>query len=271
MIWKIFKTPDSVLLVVNTRQLAAKTLTWVSIRLGRNTITHDINGLKLKYSYENPDEFVKARGAFKGGETAEGIPIEVFDRSGVNAVIDVGAHHGIYSVLMGKLNPNADLYVFEPADEPRKRLITNLELNDLLTEAVISNRVVTNSSNEEVLFREDPAPGSEKHGVAKKDGSDVVTKETTCLSDIFREDSISSVFLKIDAEGEEEQIVEDLVTQEVNMDLSGVIEIHPDKMNNRTQNDIEGLFLDNGFTLENFGDSSTQYEFYRPIYYFSNK
>ncbi|WP_324664236.1 FkbM family methyltransferase [Haloarcula sediminis] len=229
-------------------------------------------GETFKYAYFSRVAFINAKNVISDGKTSEGIGLDRFDLNPEPyAVFDVGAHHGIYSVILGVLNPSAKLYVYEPASAPRKHLVHNLELNNLRADAMISHNPVTGVSGESIPFKEDSRPGSEQHGVVDKLDTDVSMKSSVALSDVFRDEKINTAWLKIDAEGQEGAIVDDLVTQDTTNSLAGIIELHPEKLSNEYY--IEGIIdtlSQNGFDVEFLCESAPNYNHDRPIYYFEN-
>ena len=66
---------------------------------------------------------------FDGFEPAERAFVQRFVQPGMT-VLDIGAHHGFYTLLASKLvGPNGRIYAFEPSPRERKALRLNLRLN----------------------------------------------------------------------------------------------------------------------------------------------
>jgi FkbM family methyltransferase len=240
--------------------------------INKNTISYDWGGKTFKFQYTDEKTLKTFRNLISEGYIqSENLPLSLFDRSDeCDAVIDVGAHYGIYSVIMAVCNPSAQLYAYEPVREPREILTQNLEVNGLWPEAKISDTVVAGRSGDEVPFYEDPRVGSERHSTTEAEGKVMTTRRTTALSDSFDVEGISNPFLKIDAEGKEGEIVEDIVSQSVTASLSGIVELHPDKLKDYTVDDIQHLFEKHGFDCEFICESAPAYKHDRSIYYFSD-
>jgi len=240
--------------------------------IGKNVISYEWDGRAFKYKYTDEVTLKKFRKLISDGDIqSENLPLALFDRPvGCDAVIDVGAHYGIYSVIMGVCNPSTQLYAYEPAREPRELLTQNLKVNGLWPDAKVSDTVVAGRSGDGVPFYEDPREGSERHSTTETEDTVMTTKRTTALSDSFDVEGIRAPFLKIDAEGKEGEIVEDIVTQSVTESLSGIVELHPDKLNDYKTDDIQHLFEDHGFDYEFVTESAPGYEHPRPVYYFSD-
>ena len=209
-------------------------------------------------------------GLVEGGQiTREGIPIDVLDLDDrFDRALDIGAHHGIYSVLLGLLNPGLYLTAFEP--EKRNRAVCREVLlkNDI--DASVRRQVVTDTSGVTEFFVA-PEDGSESHTLTPTDGFDRVEKPSIALSDEI--DDSETAFVKIDVEGAEWQILSDLVDSDAT--LSGLVELHPDKLPVATD-DVLAL-LDREFeTVEFLGDTSPNHPaadridhpHNRPMYHF---
>jgi len=257
---------------MNWKRVAATGYVAASNLVGENVVTHQAAGEAFKFRYSSRREFVKMRNAINGGQTSEGIAVNKFRvGSEHDAVFDVGAHFGIYSVLLGVLNPDARLYAYEPADGPREVLIRNLELNGLWSDTNVSDTPVGRESGDSLLYRQDPTPGSEQHGVVDDLGPNVTTKRSVALSDVFDVDDVSSAWLKIDAEGVEGKIVDDLTSQDAVESLAGIIELHPDKLDDYEPEGILDSLGDSGYQVEHLVDSAPNYEHPRPIYSFKRR
>ena len=239
--------------------------------VGKNIISYKWGDRTFKYKYTDEVTLKKFRRLISDGDIqSENLPLALFDRpAGCDAVVDVGAHYGIYSIIMGVCNPSAQLYAYEPAREPRELLTQNLEMNGLWPDAKVSDTVVAGRSEDAVQFYEDPREGSERHSTTETEDTVMTTKRTTALSDSFDVEGIRAPFLKIDAEGKEGEIIEDIVTQSVTESLSGIVEIHPDKLKDYTTDDIQHLLEGHGLDYEFITESAPGYEHPRPIYYFS--
>jgi hypothetical protein len=70
------------------------------------------------------------------------------------------------------------------------------------------------------------------------------------------------VFVKIDAEGEEVNILRDLC-RVPDCSISGIVDVHEDRLEDGKQS-IERLFDENGFQYERIEHARV------PVYYFSN-
>lgn len=202
----------------------------------------------------------------------EHIPEDVLCADGrVDALIDVGSHHGIYSVLLQKLNPDAQLYSFEPDDHNREILTEVLSENGI--DAEIDHRVVSDETGS-MTFYVDENQGSESHSIARSSGFTAIEKESVALSEFFVANGIEQAFVKIDAEGAELGILRDLFADPPEH-LEGIVEFHPDKLSEPVEVGVR-LFEDHCREVEFLADTSPTHpeaesiahEYNRPMYYF---
>jgi len=130
--------------------------------------------------------------------------------------------------------------------------------------------VVTNQTGT-VQFYVDP-DYSESHSTTNLNGFQAVEKPSAALSDVLA--GIDSAFVKIDAEGGEDVIVNDL--QDVDATLSGLIELHPDKLETPAEEVVEQL--ENEFDTVRLASESSPnhpdadsivFQYNRPLYYFA--
>lgn len=239
---------------------------WRSLmRLNYNRV--EVDGREVKFIYHDVSSFWKTQNVISNGKTKEEVPLSLL-RGDFDAVIDVGAHIGIYSILLGILNPCADIYIFEPATPPLQLLKENIAINDLHNRSEISQKVVAGESNESMPFFEEDTAASERHGIAIGNKETTGSRQSIALSDMLNEHGISNPFLKIDAEGMEEQIIPDIVGSELTDSIKGIVEIHPDKLQETTEEELVSLLNSNGFNCEFVTASAPKYEHSRPIYWF---
>jgi hypothetical protein len=88
---------------------------------------------------------------------------------------------------------------------------------------------------------------------------------------VIDSEGIRRPFLKIDAEGQEGKILADLITRTDVDDLSGIVELHPDKMPERTVGEVEEMMGNAEWRFDFIVESSPEYKEDRPIYYFEKK
>lgn len=240
---------------------------------GYVSLMHRINRDYVTFEYENDTHRIyftaqtvsQIRNLVVDQEiTREHIPLSAIDsEEAVDAVIDVGAHIGLYSVLLKRLHPDADLYSFEPGDENRTVLTNLLRVNEI--SGTILNEIVSGETGS-MKFYLDSEKQSESHSTTAKEGFTTVEKSCIALSDFFESEDINRAFLKIDAEGEESDIINDLQTTNIQY-LEGVVEIHPDKLDIPASQVVEQLKQASN-QFEFLADTSPQHSVERPMYHF---
>ncbi|MBX2898803.1 MAG: FkbM family methyltransferase [Cyclobacteriaceae bacterium] len=121
------------------------------------------------------------------------------------AAMDVGAHIGYFSLLMGKqIGPNGAIYVFEPQSELNSQIRRTLEVNDV-TNFVLEDLLLAGYEGE-VLFHEAKDSGHSSISDSIIDSESVITvkKRATTLDQYCIENGIKRLdFLKLDVEGAE--------------------------------------------------------------------
>lgn len=234
-------------------------------RMGSNYLTYSYDGAEFRFRYRDFYSFVYQYDCISGGVTRhEGIPLEVLDLgTEFDAILDVGAHFGTYSVILGVLNPGTRLYAFEPSSYNAEILGENVEINGIRGE--VREELVSGSDERRKFFEHRSAHMS--HTAARPDDPDEYLptyKDSVAISSVFAEESITDAFLKIDAEGEEVEIITDLLTCADFDRISGILEIHPERIPG-SESEVLDLLEANGFTC-----STIKMWGKNPGYYFSN-
>jgi hypothetical protein len=129
--------------------------------LERNYYDYKYNGRDLRLYYTE-QTFLSIRHLIQNETvTIENIPIDILEASEpIDATNDVGAHFGLYSVLLHVLNPDTDLYAFEPDDENRRVAEELLSENNIISE--IYDKVITSETGPVTVYI-DAQEGSESH------------------------------------------------------------------------------------------------------------
>lgn len=239
-----------------------------------NYQTYNINGIdfKFKYTKDTFDSIYDVKegkriiGLIEDEEiTSENIPLSaIVANESVDAVFDIGAYFGIYSVLLQQQNPDADLYSFEPNEKNREVLSELLSKNNI--SARIFDAVVSDESGT-TTFYTDPKGTSQSNSTTKTDYFSAIEKRTIALSDFFSENEIEKAFVKIDAEGEELAILRDIFASDIGY-LEGVVELHPDKMPT-TEDEFVSELSNQCEGYECLGDTSQEQNVTRPMYKFT--
>lgn len=121
--------------------------------------------------------------------------------------IDVGAHYGYYTLLVGTSHPNCKIIAFEPVLENCEILRRNIELNQLKNVKVhntaLSNKNETKKFN---ITEASECSGFHEHPLTKV--YKVVELEAVTLDSLIKEAPKVPVIIKVDTEGHEICVLE---------------------------------------------------------------
>ena len=148
--------------------------------------------------------------------------IEDFEINVNDTVIDIGAHIGLFSLLVSQLCKTGKILSFEPVRENFDLLVSNLKLNHI--ENVLPfNMAVSKNLDKLNLFLNDDQSA---HSIFPK-SSESISVESTSLLKIFEKNKISSCkLLKLDCEGAEYEIIDSLPSEYLDKIQNIVMEYH---------------------------------------------
>lgn len=141
-------------------------------------------------------------GTFESGEIRF---VDKYLKSGMTA-LDIGAHHGLYTVLASKRVGSAGIVIaFEPSPRERKQLLRNIRLNRCLNVRVEPYALGRERSRAELYIVESGEDGCNSLRPPVVDGSTHrISVEVVTLDQVLSRNGIRSVdFLKLDVEGAE--------------------------------------------------------------------
>jgi FkbM family methyltransferase len=130
--------------------------------------------------------------------------------------IDIGANHGVASVVLAKQNPKSMVYAFEPDPKVYQYLLKNIELNGL-TNLMAFNKAVCKRGIKTIDLMLNPnfsggnttCSDLETHTTYWKKPATYVTVDAICLDEFIEDYRIDSIeLLKIDCEGAEFEILQ---------------------------------------------------------------
>lgn len=234
-------------------------------RIGRNTFIFRIDDRTIRVRFATVEGFRTFYGLVEDGVVAaENLDATyLLAPDSADAIVDVGAHYGMYTVPFGLLNPELPLYAFEPDEHNRTVLTDHLARNEL--DAVVLEAVVSDHDGE-ISFYTRPDAGSQGHSTTSLGrGSRMVRRSATALSRFLETAAIRRPYLKIDAEGEEYRIARDLIEADLET-FWALVEVHPDKLDVSTDA-IRELFAERGFAFEEVTDDRADGPNDRPIYF----
>ena len=165
---------------------------------GRKMFCHGNDGLALSL--------------FKTYEPVQTEIVKKFVKKGDN-VIDVGAHVGYYTFLMANLVGNeGKVYSFEPDPENFALLKKGIEANNLKNVEIIQ-KAVSNTNSTIKLFLSDTDRATNRiYDAGINDAHKIIEVETCSIDEFLNEKEIKIDFVKIDAEGSEQGVIEGMKT-----------------------------------------------------------
>ena len=139
-----------------------------------------------------------------------------------DTIIDIGAHIGLFSLLVSQFCKTGKIFSFEPMGDNFDLLISNLKLNHIENIHPFNFAVSKNTSNVNLFLNSDQSA----HSIFSSD-SESVTIQSISLQRILDENKISSCkLLKLDCEGAEYEIIDSLPIEYFNKIENIVIEYH---------------------------------------------
>lgn len=142
-----------------------------------------------------------------------------------DVAIDVGAHHGIYSVLMAaKCGHSGHVAAFEPDPHARIMLQKNLRLNPHLKPPTIESSACSNREGQGTLFSR--GGNSRSSLVARLNHSEEIRVSLVTLDGYLAQNKLSARCVKIDAEGAEIRILQGAANL-LASDAQIICELHP--------------------------------------------
>ena len=148
--------------------------------------------------------------------------VEDFEINTNDTVIDIGAHIGLFSLLVSQLCKTGKILSFEPVSENFDLLVSNLKLNHIKNILPFNMAVSKNSGRLDLFLNNDQSA----HSIFSK-SSESISVESTSLQKIFEENKISSCkLLKLDCEGAEYEIIDSLPSEYLDKIQNIVMEYH---------------------------------------------
>jgi len=227
--------------------------------------------LEFKYTYNDKYTYIVHMNIIKDGKLiSERIPLNILEiNDNIDIIFDIGAHHGLYTVLLGKINKESSIVAVEPQAENAELVRKNMELNKIkgeVIEAVISDRSGTKN-----FYRHNNSR-SQRHTMKPKQDTDEFDKvaiKSMTVADLIETFESENPFFKIDAEGEEYDILQGICEYENIKDFQGIVEIHPDKLSDGTDKILQ-LLNDHAIEFDQISESSPEHSVSRPIVYFQS-
>jgi FkbM family methyltransferase len=168
---------------------------------------------------------------------------EEFKIKNNDTVIDIGGHIGLFSLYASEKCKSGKIFTFEPVKENFDLLKENIKINNIKN-IYPKNIAVSNNNSNITIFLSNDQSG---HGMYKKTSKSRNIKSTN-LEEICLENEIKNCnLLKIDAEGAEFEILENINEKIIEKIKNIILEYHifEKNSNERLKNIIKKLETNN--------------------------
>lgn len=122
---------------------------------------------------------------------------------GKKCVLDVGANHGLISMLIAHQNPNATIYAMEASEEAVNIINHNVSLNGFSDRVKVTNTLIADRSGYVIPFYWEGSSGGASITKGRLGHTVEIAKATLCIDDFVTYKGIRPDFIKMDIEGAE--------------------------------------------------------------------
>tara|TARA_B100000929_G_C15452919_1_gene401796 strand:+ start:80 stop:853 length:774 start_codon:yes stop_codon:yes gene_type:complete len=172
--------------------------------------------------------------------------VEDFQLAKNDTIIDVGAHIGLFSLLVSQFCKTGKIFSFEPISDNFNLLMSNLKLNHTENIHPFNLAVSKNTSSVDLFLSSDQSA----HSIFSSD-SEPTTVKSISLQRIFDENKISSCkLLKLDCEGAEYEIIDSLPLEYFDKIENIAIEYHVADSKPELAKDLISKIKNAGFTIK---------------------
>lgn len=165
-------------------------------------ITISLGGLRQAFKLEmfNKDWYVEY--SLRGRRPERDYSVIMQLASGKKCMFDVGANHGIITLLMKAANSGCEIHAFEASEEAVRIISENISLNELAGIKVV-NALVADRSGIAIPFYIDGSSGGASITKGRLGHIQEIYKATISLDDYTSALQLRPDFIKIDIEGAE--------------------------------------------------------------------
>lgn len=199
---------------------------------GHNTYTASWEGHDFTFGYWDRFTYGVAPTLIEDGAVGhEEVSLRYLELpEGCDGVLDIGAHLGAYTVPLAILNESLPVHAFEPDPYNAKILSRNLALNKLSSPRVaVHQKLVSDNGGKTTFYRDrsrkGPVAGT-MHPTENDAEYEPVESNVIDIANFCVEQDIRSPWVKIDAEGEEVAILEQLLNTDAVDSVMGMVELH---------------------------------------------
>jgi FkbM family methyltransferase len=181
------------------------------------------NGLRVVVRARTSDMYIVSEGLAYGAYRALG-PI-LAAGSGERAVIDLGAHIGVFSLLAASTSPDVHAVAFEPGPENARLLRLNAALNTSLTDRIEVHEAAVGAESGTARWQLDERDPSGSRLVDSGGGHEV---RLVGLRDVLAATRLPIAAMKIDVEGAEYALLDGSDPGDWEGVPAILAELHPD-------------------------------------------
>jgi len=161
-------------------------------------------------------------------------------------IIDVGAHIGLFSLYASQFCKSGSIYSFEPVKENYQLFLENTRINNL-KQIKPFNLAVSNSNSDVTLYLNEDESGHSMFSESSK----TITVKSISLQQIFDDNQIKNCnFLKLDCEGTEYEILENLPISYFNKIEKIIIEYHMADTHPELLSKLKKLLISQNYNIE---------------------
>lgn len=248
------------------RDIGRDAFIYASKATNKNELNYTEQNTIFKYRFIDEYSLRKFSACIENGRIShEQVDIDILNVDNRHdAIIDIGSHIGIYSVILSQLNPNLPIYCFEPDHYNRRVLREQLRVNNVLDRVTVLSEIVSGKSGT-ISWYADPEGTVAHTAHPTNDHRDFqrVERESIALSDFSQTKGIQYPWVKIDAEGSEFEILQDLFDTDIFDGVEGFVELHTNREGN-TLDRLSDVMNEYGYRYEIVKDTK-----HNPGYSFS--
>ena len=173
----------------------------------KSRIFFEIRSLKLKFSFTFEDVIGRNLYLYGSWEPFQASLVKKTLKRG-DLALDVGAHHGFYTLLMSKIvGPSGQIFAFEPSSKASAILNRHIEINEIQNVSIFRFGLGSRTSDS-VAFVQDSNRNSGSAHISESDTNATEHVKLRTLDSLSQIDFEKVRVVKVDVEGFEDSFIE---------------------------------------------------------------